>query len=597
MRLLVIFLLVFLISCGGGGGGSSGGTSVDTTLESRPIPTTLIKDDIPSELTTMSGFDYLPLTPGSSYRYVDISQPGQADNIVVTEITSSPTDDSLRIVLDYPGGGSISNTSAAYRRAANGWRFSVLDSDAPNILRNAIESIVYLPEKIYAPRQLRKSIRQGSLGEDLDGDSKPDGFQLIFEQIFRGTQTISLYGNTVSVAVFDTTLTQSITPSSLEFSTVSTTLFQREYFQLHIGLIKSIGKADSEPEKSMQLYDAKVDGLLWRDQLFADGRVITISVEYPRQVLFASSHNKYYAIEGAPTRFEAVSSIAIIDPVTGAVTRKSLRAMPSKLAISADQSVMYVGFLNSSDILKLSLPSLSEMVTYTFALPLSSLSQRPHSESIAVDPTDSNKFAVKFTTGASPGAIGVYLVSNGIVQSIFNESSSTSTYPADSLVANTIFFGKSNEILTSGSEILATEVLTRLQISGSTITKTHSRDSSNDSGFHYFSGLRQPAVLGNNFIIRKSLYSTNELSFSRTLPGDECIFLSNDYIGCTTLTSNNTMSLNVVNIISNDIVSTVRLFEYADAILQMTKGPLGQLALVHKNGGELKLINAPSLIP
>jgi hypothetical protein len=604
----ILILCSLALASGCGGGTNPGTTAIEAPpvvesappsvepapVELRALPANLSTDDVPSGTSSLSGFDYLPLEPGSRFTYRNLdSQSLQIHH--VSEVVSPSVGSSFRSVLEYPGGGSDAFLSQSFKKTPSGWQYAVSDTDVPVKYRNAAESIVYMPAQLYASGQTRRLTRQGDIGEDLDEDGHVDGFQIVFEQIFRGTQTLSLYGQSVTVAVLESTLTQVFVPSSLEFSTASTVVFQREYFQAGVGLVQSLIRAGSEPAVSTELYDAEIRGAFWRDQLFADGPVLRPRVNLIQQLVYSSTSNRYYAIEANSSNAAQGNAIAIINPSDGSVSRKQIPGVLSKLAISSDGSVMYAGFLDSATIVKLQLPTLSQLATYTFALPPASLLQRPYIESVAVDPLDANRIAAKFSTRASPGAIGIYVIKNGAVEAVFNETASVDTYPATALVANTLFFGTSHELFTAGSEILATEILNRLDVNGALITKSHSRDSSNDSGFHYFDGSGAPRVLNGHFIIKNSLYSASNLSFLRTLPGNECSFVDT-FIGCQTLDADARISMQIVDRSTYEVSSNIRLSEdigSGGSFAKIVAGPLGQIALFTGAGSVLKLIRYP----
>jgi hypothetical protein len=591
-HLLAIFVSVLLVACGGGGGADSG--SNENTNGFRVIPRNSSSDANPTETTTSRGLDLLPLTVGSQYTFRDPTKSGDGTSFRI-EVAGSPVDLSRRTVREIAVDLSRSNDQTDYRLTALGWQFVLDDTDFPAKFREAVNSIVYMPSTIYSPGKKRTSIRQGSLEVDLDDDAEPDGFQLIFEQVYLGTQTISLHGNTVTVAVFDTTTTVSIVPTSLENATVTTIEFSREYFQNGYGLIKRISKSDSDPALNDELYDAQLGATSWREQLFSDGRVLSVDIRYPRRVQFSAFSNRYYAIEGASTRFEAQRWIAAIDPDTAAVQRYPVSGMPSALALTVDGSVMYVGFLDTPDIVKLSVPSLAVLATYSFALPAASLSQRPHVSSIAVDPNNPNRIAAALTTGALPGQIGVYIANNGIVESIFNNSATPNLYPAP-VEANTVFFTSSDSLATLGSEILATEMMRLLDIRTTVPTATVSRDSSNDGGFHFFAQDRLPSLNGGNFVLRNSLYSGSDVSLTRVLNGSECIFLSNQRIGCWVFEVGVGTSLNVIDTVTYATVDKLRMRELEPSYGLMTKGSAGKIAVI-THEASLSLFDFSSRIP
>jgi hypothetical protein len=591
-HLLALFASVLLIACGGGGGAGSG--SNESTSSFRVIPSNLSSDSNPTEITSSRGLDLLPLNVGSQYTFRDPTKSGDGTSFRI-EVAGSPVDSSRRTVKEIAVNLSRSSDQTDYRLTALGWQFVLDDIDVPAKFREAVSSIVYMPSTLYSPGKKRTSIRQGSLEVDLDDDAKPDGFQLIFEQVYLGTQTISLHGNTVSVAVFDTTTTFSIVPTSLENTTVTTIEFSREYFQKGYGLIKRISKSDSDPQLNDELYDAQLGATNWREQLFSDGRVLTVDVRTPRRVQFSAFSNKYYAIEGASTRFEAQRWIAAIDPDTAAVQRYPVSGMPSALALTADGSVMYLGFLDTPDIVKLSVPSLAVLATYSFALPSGSLTYRPYVTSISVDPSNPNRIAASLTTRALPGSIGIYIANNGIVESIFNNSAAPNLYPAP-VEVSTVFFASSDYLTAFGASGFATEIMRLIDIRTATPSTTASRDSTNDGGFHFFDEDRLPSLNGSSFILRNSLYSASDISLNRVLNGSECIFLSSQRIGCWVFETGVGTSLNVIDTTTYATVDKLRMREFQPSYGLMAKGSAGKVALITDVGG-LSLFDFSSRIP
>jgi DNA-binding beta-propeller fold protein YncE len=141
-----------------------------------------------------------------------------------------------------------------------------------------------------------------------------------------------------------------------------------------------------------------------------DGVAAKIDIDFSALV-YDKLRNKYYASIPA-TVVGNGNKIATIDPSNGSVSysTSAVGSNPGAIAMTADGSALYVGVDGTGDIVKLSLPTMTESGRTSLPVGLGALN-------IAVSPTDPNVVAVALKPLLlNPTVVGVALIRNGVLQ-------------------------------------------------------------------------------------------------------------------------------------------------------------------------------------
>jgi DNA-binding beta-propeller fold protein YncE len=145
-----------------------------------------------------------------------------------------------------------------------------------------------------------------------------------------------------------------------------------------------------------------------------DGDALEIQIAH-NALVYDPAHNRYYAsVPGSV--IGAGNSIATIDPATGQATQSApVGSEPNALALAADGSALYVGLDGSGEVVRLSLPGMSELSRMRLSVDHDFGQAR--AESIAVSPADPAVVAVAMVvpTG-TPLHLGAALLRDMVMQ-------------------------------------------------------------------------------------------------------------------------------------------------------------------------------------
>lgn len=373
LRSLVALLAVVVMGVGCGGGGESGAIST-----SNPLPT-LVQDDFPAGARSPVPSDLFALAVGDSATFRKLNAGGNQFDTVRRAVMASPKGPSYVIVSDTDSSGT---EVLEYIRDTSGLSIDFTsDSSLPAAARDIIGALVEYPSPLFGAGSTRSSLRQGSWGQDLNGDGVPESFRFRFTQIFRGFETVTFSGKAVSVAHFTNTIAFSIFSSRTIDSPVQVVSIEESYFAEGYGLVKQEVRTtdgngtDVEPPYTLELQDSIIGGRSWNDYLLTDGTKLQLNLVHTAAV-FDADRNVYYASVPSTYRDESglsvltppgANSIATVDASTGNIVYSApIGASPSTLAMSADGSALYVGMLNAPEIVRVDLPSMS--VTHRISL-------------------------------------------------------------------------------------------------------------------------------------------------------------------------------------------------------------------------------------
>lgn len=324
-KYITLNLIVFgLVACGGGGGSTE-----DVNIPRSPTELVRTETAPAGARIDLQGSNYFPYSEGDVWRYLVYSATQSEPVYEVVKYES---------MVDY--------------------------FELPLKARSIIFPIVEYPQPFYPIGQLRTVFRSGGWGEDLDGDQVEEGFKFTFTQVFRGTESISVSGKTITVAHFSNTSTVEIIPSDKDYSNVINIMTEEAYFAPNFGLVKHIGEMKDQDGKVVEplatriLHAATVSGRDWQESLL-DGTLKLVDLKH-KDLVFDKLRTRYYASLPADGTF--TGGLAIINSSSGAIERiLPVLGEPGPMALSADSQFLYVGLDQSSQLMKVDVAQFREV--------------------------------------------------------------------------------------------------------------------------------------------------------------------------------------------------------------------------------------------
>ncbi|WP_130360572.1 YncE family protein [Pigmentiphaga kullae] len=368
----------------------------------------------------LGGRDYFPLNAGDSW--VFSSSEGST---LTRRVTNAAADGKRDLEETDSVAGLVSQLT--YSLSADG--VVVHDpagakDDLPELYR-VLPSLIEYPVPFYPVDGVRRIVRQGNAGVDLDGDGKSDFYRFSFEQVFKGFKGRTVMGRTVNTAHYSSTATATVQLTG-GVKPAHTVVAQEEvYLAAGVGPVYMERSAKRETGEwkvaphTLTLQSAVVggnavifdtDGEIVRDAV----SVTDISVSH-NDLVYDRIGNVYYA--SVPAWVSAVGNrLAIISAQTGSVGYSPVVGSdPGALAVSASGDVLYVGLNGSGEVARFSLPEMT--LIDRVKLPVYAFSFQTNAETISVSPIDSSVVVVSLTAPeVSPGHAGVVLIRNGVLQ-------------------------------------------------------------------------------------------------------------------------------------------------------------------------------------
>ena len=437
LRVWLVLGALVLTSCGGGegggatpAGGDGGGGTTNPGGESPGTPNeggdpallpTLNEDINPTgPRLDLGGRDYFPLNAGDSWvfsssegstltrRVANAAADGKRD----LEETDSVTGLVSQLTYSLGPDGVVVHDPAGAK------------DELPELYR-VLPSLIEYPALFYPVDGVRRIVRQGNAGVDLDGDGKSDFYRFSFEQIFKGFKSRTVMGRTVNTAHYSSTATATVQLTSGAKPSRTVIAQEETYLAAGVGPVyversakRSTGEWSVAPH-TLTLQSGVVggktvvfdtDGEVVRDA----ASVINISL-FHDDLVYDRMRNVYYASIPA---WDSVAGnrLAIINAQTGSVGYSPIVGSdPGPLAISSAGDVLYLGLNGTGEVVRLSLPDMT--VIDRVKLPKYVSVFFTVAESISVSPVDSSVAVVSLTTPEmSPGHAGVLLIRNGVLQ-------------------------------------------------------------------------------------------------------------------------------------------------------------------------------------
>lgn len=445
-------LALLLSACGGGGGGGD-----DSANIREPLPQ-LVSDTYPTgDRLDLVSRNYFPAASGDSWTYT-VSDNGTPTGQTATRRVISATPDTFTISETLPGAPT---EIESYRRTSAGISQLDLASDLPAAVRTLIGEVMLFPEPFYPVGSTFRSIRQGSWGEDADGDGIIDSFRFELTQQLVGFETVVLPLGSPEAARFRTVITVTASPSSLQSAPATITASEESWWAPGIGLVRVDRSVTDEQGVTTTQSLAIASGSVGGTPLFAgqpDGTLVKLSLPH-NALVFDASRNRYYASIPSSAGLTG-NSVATIDAATGAVSYSAaVGSEPFAMAVAPDGSALYVGLNGSGDVVKLTLPAMSEQ--YRVRLPTAPVfGTQLQPKSIAVSPVESDVIAVStFDPARSNTNSGVVQIRAGALQPqmVGGLFSSTRAGPLTYDGNGTTVYGFDDE--TSGFSLYAMSVL------------------------------------------------------------------------------------------------------------------------------------------
>ena len=412
---LFLTSLLALSSCGGGGGGGGNASAFPAASE----------DFLPAGTRIdVSAQNLFPMSAGDVWNYNDINSAGTTVGTYVRQITAGP-DSAGNTSLTESGGGFTDVTN--YVVSADGLLLSApLEGAAPASAASIVGSLFEYVTPFYPQGETRLHVRSGSWGEDLEGDGISESFLLEYSQVFVGFESIQFDAlSLTNVAHFRNVVELTLRPTVSGNTDYTITTTEETWFAPNLGLVKSVpNTVDSdgftlEPTHTLAFSSATVNGVNWTTAApptpTLDGQVLDVPLVH-NALVYDSVLNRYYASIPSSVVGNG-NSIATIEPVTGQVTYSApIGSEPNAMAIAAEGSVLYVGLDGSGDVVKLALPTMTELgrtmlVNDTFF-------GQSLAANIAVSPVDATVVAVSMAWSRvhSSGHAGVALLRDMVMQ-------------------------------------------------------------------------------------------------------------------------------------------------------------------------------------
>jgi hypothetical protein len=389
-------LSLLLAACGGGGGGNS---QIGNGL--TPFPTEKTDELPPGARIDVSSKNLFQMGAGDTWNYLVIDANGNPTPAFASRTVTSDDGAGHVTLVDNDNGSSTTN----YTVSADGLLDSSPLDGAPASAVGIVGGIFEYATPLYPVGAVRRHVRSGPWGEDLDGDGIGESFRLEFAQTFVGFETLQLSPSfTVKdVAHFHNVFALTLRPTDVDTTDYTITATEDTWFAPGLGMLKAQRTTiDSdlvtlEPPHTLVFTQGLIGGVNWDAAVplpVLDGVFIDVPLKH-NALVYDSLRNLYYASVPGSVAGNG-NSIATIDPASGHVSYSATVGLePNALAIAADASVLYVGLDGSGEVARLTLPSLAPQGRTQ--LVKDALFGQSTAQAIAVSPVDAAVAAVSMT--------------------------------------------------------------------------------------------------------------------------------------------------------------------------------------------------------
>jgi hypothetical protein len=407
-------LLALLAGCGGGGG-NEGPVMGAEPPPREPLPT-LSQDILPSGPTAdYRSRNYFPMQSGDTWTY-DRRPDGVSLGVEMTRSVTSASGSDVMVTESALG----QSDSTVYRRTSDGIVAIAPMADGPASMNQLVGNILEYAEPFPLPQsEPRRVVRQGSTGEDLDGDGRHESFRLELRQTFVGIESVALPGGYrfENVARFHNVLALTLVPSDGRRNPQTVTSTEEAWWAPNVGLIRAErSEVDSSGEQITQPYTLVLTGgtVGGSDVMARTGRALSVPLLH-HALVYDATRSRYYASVAGSVPVHG-NQIAIVNPSDGSVSYsgRAVGSQPSALALHPSGTALYVALAGTGEVVKLSLPDLVEV--WRVRLPSSGIFGQWLPQSLAVSPTDVDVVGVSLADIGGSTHGGVALIRNGVLQ-------------------------------------------------------------------------------------------------------------------------------------------------------------------------------------
>jgi hypothetical protein len=398
-KALASTIVLGLSACGGGGGGSS------STPESVTRPSsvaTLSVDNNPTGGTAAPNM--YPVNVGDLWINDQLDAQGVPTAVQETQRVLAQANGQYDFSSTQSNGSDshqFSYTATPLGLASKISLFPEFDAQT-QALRGDI--LVY-PNTRYPTGTARTAIRQGDLGEDLDGDQINDAFRLEFTQTLIGLEHLNLPTLSAiqqTVYHFKTTVRHILIPSKAGNEPVERSMEEDDYVWPGVGSVRTERTYRSTEDtnvttEKVALRSARINGKPY-GALPSKISVMTVPVRID-QWRYEPVHQVYLGLVVAPLTSTG-NAIAVIDANTGAIKGYSaaLAGKVSDFKPTASGSDVYVAA--GRDVVKLALTitgdsaSMTEVGRLTLPMTTQFPNQGYEPTQLAVSPVDPSLIVV-----------------------------------------------------------------------------------------------------------------------------------------------------------------------------------------------------------
>lgn len=435
-------LLSWLAACGGGG---------DSGEAYNAPPAALAQDTEPEGTRVdLSDRQLFPMASGDTWTY-DLALNGTTAAAAVVRTIAASGDSDVFVTETRFGTPATTH----YRRTAQGLLLvDPLAGIASASVRRVVGDLLEVPQPFYAEGADLETVRQGSWGEDVDGDGHPEGYRLEYRRRFVGLEDVALPLGSAQAAHLRNVVVLTLYPSTPGSANVTTSATEDSWWAPRIGLVRAERRVEIDGSASLETLSIR-SGTVAGQALF-----VAPPVEYATKVallhndlVFDGTRGVYYAsIPGSVVG--KGNSIATIDAATGAIVySRPIGSEPFALGLSPDSSALYVGLNGAGEVVALALPSFTE--TGRVRLPAPAFYGQTLAEKIAASPTEPGVFAVSLRRqNVSPRHGGVVLVRNLAIQPLATQEHTGSNLIAFDADGQTVY-GFNNETTEFGLRRIA----------------------------------------------------------------------------------------------------------------------------------------------
>lgn len=429
-RFGLAILVLTLAACGGGGGGAEEGP--------RQPQATVVRDDNPTATRLAVGpADFFPTSVSARWVFNRLDDGGV--RLGATTLETTLIGSQLRAVETDDGAASETTT---FRLEATGWILPDLsNTQLPAGAIAIIGQLTQFPAPFHAIGSTRVQFRSGNYGADVDGDGVNESFEFEFRQTMVGYETVAGPNGPIETLHIRDELLITVIPSRRGSANLRANAVSDQWLARGLGPVRermrSIGSdgRDVFPPYTLALTALQIGGV---DPLDSNAirEIQTLDI-VNRDLVFDAPRGRYYASVPGSVVGQG-NRIAVIDATTGAVSYSGVvGSEPGVMALAADGASLYVALDGSSELLRLSLPGLTELGR--MRLPMDLNSGTYVTESLAASPVDPEVVALALAyTGVSPRHAGVLLV-RGLVGMPLRTQGHTGS--------NSIVFGRDGQSL------------------------------------------------------------------------------------------------------------------------------------------------------